>query len=232
MHTLGDKSVAALSSEPSDIPADDPFIWLPRARTKTHSLWLKATYPFQGFGSHVSIHYSCDIRRSHAHKIRIEDDVMLHSHVWLNVPVCSSDREPAIIIGKGCNLGRGSAISARNQVDIHENVLFGPSVFITDHNHEYSDPSAPIMRQGITAGGRIIIERNSWFGYGSVVLAKRGVLVIGRNTVVGAYAVVTESCPPNSILVGNPARVVRQFDQKSQTWAVPGSQITSSAIRS
>jgi acetyltransferase-like isoleucine patch superfamily enzyme len=212
------------SSNHPNVPAEDPISWVCRALIKAHSLWLKMTYPFERFGTHVSIHYSCDIRRSHAHKIRIEDDVILHPRVWLNVPLSSSTSEPSIIVGKGCNLGRGSVITARNQVHIHENVLFGPSVFITDHNHEYSDPTAPIIRQGVTPGGRIIIEENSWFGYGSMILAKRGTVVVGRNSVVGAYAVVTESCPPYSIVVGNPARVVRQFDPTSQSWAAPKCQ--------
>ena len=57
-----------------------------------------------------------------------------------------------------------------------------------------------------------------------MILAKRGTVVVGRNSVVGAYAVVTESCPPYSIVVGNPARVVRQFDPTSQSWAAPKCQ--------
>jgi len=200
------------------VPREDPLSWIPRAATKLHSLWLRATYGFAGFGAHVSIHYSCEIRRCHAQKIRIEDYVMVHRGVWLSIPLISSDPEPTIVIGYGCNLGRGSAISARNQVRLEENVLLGPSVFITDHNHEYSDPELPIMRQGVTEGGRVIIERNCWLGYGCVILAKRGTVVIGRNSVIGAYAVVTESCPSHSVLTGNPARVVKRFDVESRSW--------------
>lgn len=203
------------------VPLDDPLSWAYRALSKAYSSWLKATYPFHGFGAKVSIHYSCDIRRRHARDIRIEDGVVLHPHVWLNVPIASSGPDPVIVIGKGSNVGRGSTISACNQVHIQENVLFGPSVFITDHNHEFSDPDTPIMHQGVTSGGRIVIERNSWFGYGSVVLGKRGTLIVGHNSVVAAYAVVTESCPPNCVMAGNPARVVRQFDPVSRTWKAP-----------
>ena len=94
-----------------------------------------------------------------------------------------------------------------------------PAVFITDHNHEYSDVNAPIATQRITPGGKILIERNCWLGYGSMILGTKGDLILGRNSVVGAYSVVTQSCPPYSVLVGNPARVVKYFDATSQTWS-------------
>jgi acetyltransferase-like isoleucine patch superfamily enzyme len=218
MQALDSPSLPHSGAQQGRIPAEDPLSWIPRAVTKLHSLWLSATYGFAGFGAHVSIHYSCEIRRCHALKIRIEDYVMVHSGVWLSVPLISSDPDPNIVIGRGCNLGRGSAISARNQIRLEENVLLGPSVFITDHNHKYSDPELPIMQQGMTEGGRVIIERNCWLGYGCVILAKRGTVVIGRNSVIGAHAVVTESCPPHSVLAGNPARVVKTFDAQSRLW--------------
>ena len=190
------------------VPTEDPLMWISRLATKLNSKWLKLTYPFDGFGRGVSIHHTCEVRRSYAHKIRIEDSVLLDREVWLNVPVVASGSGPAIIIGRGANVGRRSTISARNQVCIQENVLFAPGVFVTDHNHQYSDPRLPISEQGVSSGGRIVIEQNCWLGYGSMILAGRGELIIGRNSVVGAYSVVTQSCPPYSVLVGNPAQVV------------------------
>jgi abequosyltransferase len=142
----------------------------------------------------------------------------LNRDVWLNVPVFSGNSEPTLFIGKGCKIGSRSVISAINHVCIQENVLFAPGVFISDHNHQYANPDLPIMDQGLTSGARVVIERNCWLGYGSMVLAGEGELVLGRNSVVGAYSVVTRSCPPCSVLVGNPARVVKQFDPVSGQW--------------
>lgn len=200
------------------IPGEDPLMWVSRLRTKAHSIWLRSSYPFHRFGRRVSIHYSCEIRRSYSPKIALGDYVLLDREVWLNVPFISSNAEPALIIGNGTNVGRRSVISAINQVHIQENVLFAPAVFVTDHNHEYTNPDIPISEQGVTQGGTIVIERNCWLGYGSMVLAGKGNLVIGRNSVVGAYSVVTESCPAHSILVGNPARVVKRLDPTSGKW--------------
>jgi abequosyltransferase len=134
------------------------------------------------------------------------------------VPVISSNSEPTLVIGNGSNIGRRSVISAINRVHIEENVLFGPGVFVTDHNHEYRDPDLPISKQGVTTGGAVVIERNCWLGYGSMVLGDKEELVIGRNSVVGAYSVVTQGCPPYSVMVGNPARLVKQFDSASGAW--------------
>lgn len=150
--------------------------------------------------------------------MRIGDCVLLDREVWLNVPVSSTSAEPILMIGKGSNIGRRSVISAKNQIHLQENVLFAPAVFVTDHNHEYTDPNLPISEQGVTGGGRVVIEKNCWLGYGSMVIAGRGEVVIGRNSVVGAYSVVTESCAPYSVLVGNPARVVKRLDPATGQW--------------
>ena len=209
---------STLSPRKTQPPANDPLMWVARAATKANSIWLKWTYPFEGCGTGVSIHYSCDIQRSYAHRIRIGDSVLIDRDVWVNVPVVSNRSEPSLIIGAGSNIGRRSVISAINHVCIRENVLFAPGVFVTDHNHQYLDPNLPIMAQGLTAGGTITIEENCWLGYGSMVLAGSGEVVLGRNSVVGAYSVVTKSCPPFSVLVGNPARVVKRFDPGSGMW--------------
>jgi len=209
---------STLSVRKTHLPADDPLMWVTRALTKANSIWLKWTYPFEGCGTGVSIHYSCDIQRSYAHRIRIGDSVLIDRDVWVNVPVVSDRSGPSLIIGAGSNIGRRSVISAINHICIRENVLFAPAVFVTDHNHQYLDTNTPIMTQGVTAGGTVIIEENSWLGYGSMVLAGSGEVVLGRNSVVGAYSVVTKSCPPFSVLVGNPARIVKQFDPESSQW--------------
>ena len=76
----------------------------------------------------------------------------------------------------------------------------------------------PIYRQGLTAGGKVRIERNCWLSFGSAVICTSGELVLGRNSVVGANAVVTRSVPPYSVVVGNPARIIRRFDPETRKW--------------
>jgi len=104
---------------------------------------------------------------------------------------------------------------------VKKSVLFAPGVLLMDHNHQYTDISRPISHQGVTEGGKITIEENCWLGYGSVVLAGRGELTVGRNSIVGANSVVTKSFPPFSILGGNPARLIKRFDADSNAWVSP-----------
>jgi acetyltransferase-like isoleucine patch superfamily enzyme len=196
----------------------DPLSQFSRIRTKLHTLWLRETYPFAGFGANVSVHHSCEIQKSMSADISLGEDVYLAPDVWLNVVDSAGSQGPKIVLGRGCKIGRRSTISSRNQVTLEADVLLAPSVLIMDHNHEFSDVGRPIHEQGVTEGGRIFIGRNCWLGHGAVIVSNRGELVLGRNSVVGANAVVTRSFPPFSVIAGNPSRLLRTFDQQKQEW--------------
>ena len=200
------------------LPFPDPLSYLERVAVKLHTMWLGGTFPFRQFGSGVSIHYSCEIPRQMSPRIAFGNSVFLAKDVWLNLVDYGSRSDAGIILGDGSSIGRHSVISAKNQILLEADVLLAPSVLIMDHNHNYSDPDVPIRDQGATAGGTITIGRNCWLGYGCAVLCNRGDLVLGRNTIVGANSVVTQSFPPFSVVAGAPAQLIRRFDEKSRQW--------------
>jgi maltose O-acetyltransferase len=84
-------------------------------------------------------------------------------------------------------------------------VQFGPHVQLLTPTH----PVEPEPRRAKwEAAQPIVIGDNVWLGGGAVVLAG---VTIGDNSVVGAGAVVTKDVPPNVVVVGSPARVVKQL---------------------
>lgn len=94
-----------------------------------------------------------------------------------------------------------------NEVRIGNHVMIGPSVQIYTAAH---DLQAETRNQGWEVAKAIKIEDNVWIGGGAILLPG---VKIGQNAVIGAGAVVSRDVPSNTVVVGNPARVVREIEQ-------------------
>jgi acetyltransferase-like isoleucine patch superfamily enzyme len=208
----------------NNVVGESPFSTIQRIRTKLHGAWLRHTYPFAEFGTGVSVHSSCDIWRSMSRQIRIGDNVYLAPEVWIDVACDSADTEPRVVIGSGCAIGRRSTISASNRIVLEPDVLLAPSVLITDHYRDSSKTDASDDAPSVAEGGEISIGRNCWLGIGAVIACGSGKLTLGRNCVVGANAVVTRSFPPFSVIAGNPAKLVKMYDEQSAKWVKPNAK--------
>ena len=208
-----------------DLPIlmDDPLSILGSFLRKLFSLWVSSTYPFASVGRRLSIDRNCELHRAAARFIELGNAVCIHNSVWINVPLPPSrNGEPAIIIGDRCNIARRSIISAKNCIHFEPDVMFGPGAIVVDHSHAYEDVTRPISQQGITEGGRVRIGQGSWIGHNAAIVCASGDLTLGRNCVVAANSLVTKSVPPFSVVSGNPARVVKQFDPVKQMWVMGG----------
>jgi acetyltransferase-like isoleucine patch superfamily enzyme len=113
---------------------------------------------------------------------------------------------PVLRLGDRCVIGRGSHIVAHHSLDIGDDVYTGPYVYITDQNHSYADPDAPIGSQW-PVNSAVRIGSGSWLGTGAIILPGAD---IGRNVVVAAGAVVRGKIPDRCVVAGVPARVVRE----------------------
>lgn len=116
---------------------------------------------------------------------------------------------PEIIIGDSVALNFDCHIGCINRIVIGNNVLMASKIFITDHFHgttEVSILNTPPARRKLYSKGPVIIEDNVWIGEGVVIMPN---VTIGKNSIIGANAVVTKSFPENSIIAGNPAKLVR-----------------------
>ncbi len=199
---------------------EDPLDLVPRALTKLYSIWISQTYPLAKKGRNLSFHFTSQLNRQRASRISLGNSVSLRKGAWLNAAVDDSHGEPVIVIEDNCAIGPSSVISAKNQIYIEHDVLVAGAVLIMDHNHSYEDINVPIINQGITEGGRIRIGSGCYIAHGAAILCPRGELTIGRNCVIAANSVVTRSIPDYSVVVGLPARIIRQYDPQTKTWRI------------
>ena len=139
--------------------------------------------------------------------IRIGSDTMIGPHCSLTVGMVPGQAlfaETMLTIGDRCVIGRGSSIAAHLEIEIGDDVYFGPNVYVTDQNHGNADPSLPIGRQ--TQPERPVrIGARSWLATGVVVTPG---VTIGEGVSVGANSVVTNDLPDGCIAVGAPARPI------------------------
>ena len=113
-----------------------------------------------------------------------------------------------VYIGANCSIGRAV---------LHEHVTLGSNVHVLSgkNQHGTDDPDAPVQDQP----GRfdqIRIGRNTWLGNGALVLAD-----VGERCVVAAGSVVVDAVPDDSIVGGNPARIIRRRDPVTRQWVRP-----------
>lgn len=198
---------------------EDPFNLLSRAITRVYSLWVRATYPFASIGNNLLIDHTTILNRRLAPGIKIGNSVIFRNHAWVNTFDLSGVKgDVKITIEDYCVINAQCVISAKNRIHLEPHVMVSACSLIMDHNHAYEDVGVPIQKQGLTPGGTIRIEEGCWIGHGAAIVASQGELVLGRNSVVAANALVTRSFPPNSVIVGNPARLARQFDPAKGIW--------------
>jgi acetyltransferase-like isoleucine patch superfamily enzyme len=200
---------------------EDPLSWFSRAMTKFYSRWVSKTYPFASVGGHLSMHCTCVLNRRVSPRIKLGRYVTIRSNAWLNV-VPGAEGEVNLFIGDHTYINAQCTISAKNYIHVENDVMVSACVLIMDHNHAYEDIQPSVREQGTTPGGTIRIEQGCWIGHGAAIVCSQGELVVGRNSVIAANALVTKSCPPHSVIVGNPGRLARQFDPVKETWVGGG----------
>jgi len=123
----------------------------------------------------------------------------IHPTVILDIP---QDR---LEIGTDVLLQPYVVILGREHISIGDGTFISPNVTITDLDHNLELPYSNIQYHGKKAP--INIGKHCWVGSNAVIL--KGV-TLGDGCVVGAGAVVTKSFPKGSIIVGNPARLLRK----------------------
>lgn len=149
----------------------------------------------------------------------IAEDVKLGENVrlsqFINLYGCDVGDETKIgafvEIQKNATVGKRCKISSHTfvceGVVIEDNVFIGHGVtFINDSYPRATTPEGDLQTEADWKVERTIVKKGASIGSGVTILPR---VCIGESAIVGAGAVVTKDVPPNAIVAGNPARVLR-----------------------
>lgn len=115
-------------------------------------------------------------------------------------------------IGQHSRIGIGNVLIG--PVRIGNRVMLAQNVVLSGLNHQYQSINQPISEQPISTA-QIVVEDECWIGANAVITAG---VSIGKHSVVAGGAVVTKNVPAYSVVAGNPARVIKQYNRNSCTW--------------
>ncbi len=184
----------------------------------------KVLYPMLLGACGRNVVFGQNVVLRHPHKIRIGDNVVIDDHCLIDA---KGDSNHGITIGSGVFLGRNTILSCKNgdielgdganvgfnceifsasRVTVGRDTLIAAYCYIIGGDHDFSDPSQPILAQARRSQG-VTVGHGAWLGAGAKVLDG---VTIGDRAIVGAGAVVRAPVPAGAIAVGIPARIVGQ----------------------
>ena len=109
-----------------------------------------------------------------------------------------------IRVGRNVFVNQNCTFYDLGGLDIADDVMIGPNVSIITSGH----PIEPSERRASVIAKPIAIERNVWIAANVTII---GGVTVGENSVVAAGSVVTRDVPRNTLVGGNPARVIRSL---------------------
>lgn len=119
----------------------------------------------------------------------------------------------SVTIGRGCFIQQCCTFFGRGGITIGDDVFIGPKVNLITINHD-PDPE----NRSATCGRPIVIEDKVWIGINSTILPG---VKIGYGAIVGAGSVVTRDVPAMTVVAGNPARIIKRIEKKTdKLWKI------------
>jgi acetyltransferase-like isoleucine patch superfamily enzyme len=130
----------------------------------------------------------------------------------------------SVLIGDNTLVGIGSVVIG--PVSIGSKVIMAQHIVLSGLNHSYEDIQQPIRDQPVTMRP-IVIEDECWIGANVTITAG---VTVGRHSVVAGGSVVTRDVPAYTVVGGNPARVLKQYDRKLGQWVKATTKLVTASI--
>ncbi len=153
---------------------------------------------------------------------KIAPDVLLGTNVkiadFVNLYGCeigdNTKIGPFVEIQKNARIGKNCKIQSHTficeGVTIEDNVLVGHGVtFINDKYPRATNENGELQTEEDWAVEPTSVKKGASIGSGSTILSH---VTVGEHAIVGAGSIVTHNVPPNTIVAGNPAKVLRYLD--------------------
>jgi acetyltransferase-like isoleucine patch superfamily enzyme len=116
------------------------------------------------------------------------------------------------VVGKRCKISSHTFVC--EGVIIEDNVFIGHGVtFINDTYPRATAGDGNLQTEADWKVERTVIKKGASIGSGATILANT---TIGENAIVGAGSVVTKDVPPNAIVAGNPAKLIRTIHEETR----------------
>ena len=141
-------------------------------------------------------------------RIELGSDIRISGEIAIKG---NSRRSPVLKIGNGVFLGHWTTFAVAERIEVGDFVAIGGNTYIADtEGHSHYNPRQPIWT--VPASDEdiepVIIEDNVQISRDCMIL--KGVR-IGARSVIGAGSVVRSNIPPDSVVMGNPARVIKRM---------------------
>jgi len=147
--------------------------------------------------------------------IWIGDNTQINELTWLCVVPQPDRPAPRLVIGARNTINRFIKIVCAGEVVIGDECGISDHTYIADTHYRFDDPELPIMAQPLAEPRPVKIGHRVFIGYRTVV---RPGVTIGDNAYIGAGSVIDADVPPRTVVVGDPARAVRRYDDARKAW--------------